>query len=289
MKINSDIVDSPPRHAASLVMLRDAAAGLEVFMLQRHSDSAVLGGAYVFPGGKLDADDALLGADLDRTPDELQASLGEPDLSPQAAAGLFVAALREAFEESGVLFALEADALQLSDAIALHQQGLSFAALLAQLSLRLSTQGLVPWSRWITPRTPTVSKHRFDTRFFVAAAPERQTARHDNVEATDSVWLTPCAALQLYWEGRITLAPPQIMSLSHLARHRSVSGVMDEASKRLPPLIEPEPFNEEGSRVLTYPGDPRHSVSTRALPGPTRLYHRNQRFEPEGGLEALLT
>ena len=288
MKINSEIVDTPPRHAATVLMLRDAAPGLQVFMLKRHNDSAVLGGAYVFPGGKLDAEDSDLGRLLDRAPSALHANLGEPELSHAAAAGLFVAALREAFEESGVLFASGADGTKLAQAIAMHQQGSPFGALLTQLSLTLSTQGVLPWSRWITPRMPSVSRQRFDTRFFVAAVPEHQTARHDNIEATESIWLTPHDALQQYWDGQIALAPPQIMSLVHLAQHSRVSGVLDEARQRTPPLIEPEPFNEDGARVLTYPGDPRHSVRERALPGPTRLYYRQDRFEPAGGLTALL-
>ena len=106
MELNHDIIDTPPRDAASVVMLRDAPDGLQVLLLRRHADSAVLGGAYVFPGGKVDAADA--GADtlarLDRPPAELHARLGEPALSANQAAALYVAAAREAAEESGVLF-----------------------------------------------------------------------------------------------------------------------------------------------------------------------------------------
>ena len=286
MQLNSEIVTTPPRDAATLVLLRDAAAGLEVFLLKRHGLSDVLGGAYVFPGGKLDAEDAGLAALLDRPPTELHAALAEPDLTAASAAALYVAALREAFEESGVLLA-QASAGDLARADALLREGASFGSMLAQLQLRLNTQDLLPWSRWVTPRMPSVSSKRFDARFFVAAVPSGQTARHDNVEATASAWLTPRAALQQYWDRQIELAPPQIMSLAHLARHASVASVLDEARRRPPPLIEPEPFEQDGMRVLTYPGDALHSVRARALPGPTRLYHRNHRFEPEDGFEAL--
>ena len=93
MELNHDIIDTPPRDAASVVMLRDGAQGLEVLLMRRHTDSAVLGGAYVFPGGKVDAADA--GADtlarLDRAPAELHARLGEPALSPEQAAAFYVA------------------------------------------------------------------------------------------------------------------------------------------------------------------------------------------------------
>ncbi len=288
MELNSEIVTAPPRDAATVVMLRDTSQGLEVFLLKRHTDSAVLGGAYVFPGGKLDKADADLANQLDRASQVLHHALGEPELSVEVAASLYVAALREAFEESGVLFAVDAAQEQLSQATELLRAGESFGRVLNQLSLRLSTSGVLPWSRWITPRMPSVSRQRFDTRFFVAAVPTGQVASHDNLETTHSIWRTPRAALQDYWDRQIDLAPPQIMSLAHLARHASVASVLQEASQRLPPLIEPEPFTQDGTRVLTYPGDPHHSVATRALPGPTRLYHRQQRFEPEGGLAALL-
>jgi len=287
MELNSEIVTTPPRNAATVVMLRDAADGLEVFLLKRHGLSDVLGGAYVFPGGKVDAADAELALQLDQPAQALHAALGERDIDARTAASFFVAALREAFEESGVLFAQGVSAAQVARGTALLRDGLSFDAVLAQQGLQLDTRGVLPWSRWITPRMPSMSNKRFDTRFFVAALPIDQTAHHDNHEATASVWLAPRAALMQYWDGQIELAPPQIISLAHLARHASVASALAEARRRAPPLIQPEPFDQDGVRVLCYPGDARHSVRERALPGPTRLLHRNQRFEPEGGFEAL--
>ena len=101
MELNHEIVDTPPRDSASVVMLRDGAAGLEVLLLRRHADSNVLGGAYVFPGGKVDAADGSVEmlARLDRAPAGLQPRLGEPALSPEQAAAFYVAAAREAAEE----------------------------------------------------------------------------------------------------------------------------------------------------------------------------------------------
>src|SRR3954467_523719 len=105
MEIHTEHNDSPVRAAASVVMLRDGAQGLEVFLLKRHGLSDVLGGAYVFPGGKVDSDDAHpdVLALLDRAPSQLKATLNEPGLAEADAAALFVAAMRESFEESGVL------------------------------------------------------------------------------------------------------------------------------------------------------------------------------------------
>jgi 8-oxo-dGTP pyrophosphatase MutT (NUDIX family) len=288
MELNRTVIDTPPRDAATVVMLRDTPAGLEVFLLKRHGLSDVLGGAYVFPGGKIDADDAALITQLDQPVATLHAALNEPQTAAELAASCYVAALREAFEESGVLFAQGASVAQVAQATALLRAGHGFAEVLTELGLRLDTRSVLPWSRWITPKMASVSSKRFDTRFFVAAVPPEQTARHDDVEATESIWLPPRAALEQYREGRIELAPPQIMSLAHLARHASVASVLAEARGKAPALIQPEPYDDEhGTRVLCYPGDPRHSVRERALPGPTRLRYGSKRFEPEGGFESL--
>ena len=107
MELNSEIITTPPRPAATVVMLRDGDDGLQVFLVRRHGLSDVLGGAYVFPGGKVDAADALLKMDahLDQPLPHLHRSLNEHDIAPLTAASFYVAALREVFEESGVLFA----------------------------------------------------------------------------------------------------------------------------------------------------------------------------------------
>lgn len=289
MELNLEALNGPVRDAATLVMLRDAPGGLEVFLIKRHGLSDVLGGAYVFPGGKVDAADALMDmpAHLDTPGEQLRAALGEPGLDVASAAGCYVTALREAFEETGVLFAHGADSAAAARATALVHGGRSFGDTIAQLGLRLATSELSPWVRWITPKLAAVNSKRFDTRFFVAAVPPGQQPAHDNHEAVDSVWLSPRLALQQYWDHAIVLAPPQIMSLAHLGRHGTVASVLAQAREGLPPLIEPESFEQDGLRVLCYPGDERHSAAQRLLPGPTRLYYRNRRFEPDGGFEAL--
>ena len=288
MDLHAISSDSPVRAAASVVMLRDAPGGLEVFLIKRHGLSDVLGGAHVFPGGKLDPEDSnpALQALLDRSAGELHGALAEPQLDALTAAALHVAALREAFEETGVLYAACA-ASQAASVWRQMREGRPFHELLAQLSLPLQASQLTPWSRWITPLVGGVIRKRFDTRFFLARLPEGQVARHDNHEATESAWVTPRDALQRYWASEIELAPPQIMSLAHLSRHGSVASALAEARGRKPPLILPESFEDAGTRVVCYPGDERHPVRERALPGPTRLHYRNRRFEPVEGLEAL--
>lgn len=281
-----------PRAAATVVLLRDSTAGPEVLLLRRNAQASNMAGVYVFPGGKLDADDATLDADthLDQPHTTLHANLNEPDTHSATAAGLYVAALREALEECGLLLAEPlggTSAVNATRARAMLREGQPFAQVLGALQLRLQTRQLAPWSRWVTPLAPTMGTRRFDTRFFVAQAPADQTALHDNEETTDSVWLAPRAALEQYRDGRIDLAPPQIMSLAHLARHASVASVLDAARRQPPPLILPEPFDHDGVRVLCYPGDAMHPVRERALPGPTRLHYHARRFTPEDGFEAL--
>lgn len=290
MELHIPPADALARAAATVVMLRDSAQGLEVFLVERHGLSDVLGGAYVFPGGKVDANDGQLdmNAHLDAQPPLLHAQLGEPSLSPQEAGALFIAAAREAFEETGVLFVEGAGAQQATQAWALLRQGHAFDEVLEQMRLRLAATALVPWTRWITPVAASVIRKRFDTRFFVAEVPPGQEARHDNREAVNSAWLQPAEALRQYWDGTIALAPPQIMSLTHLARRASVAEVMAEARGRRPPVVQPEPFEQDGLRVICYPGDERHPVRERAFPGPTRLHYREGRFEPAGGLRELL-
>lgn len=256
LEIHFDAVDTAPIDSATVMVLRDGAQGLEVLMVRRHGDSGVLGGAHVFPGGKLDATDGetvFQGEQQD--PTWYAGTLNEPDLPASVARGLFRAAVRETREECG---------------------------------LDLAVETLWPWSRWITPRQPSVSRKRFDTRFFVAPAPAGQQAVHDNVEATEAVWVRPRDGLQRYWAGEIDLAPPQIMSLVQLARVADVAQAMAAARQRPPVLVEPHPFDEYGERVICYPGDPLHPVRAAAWVGPTRLRFRHRRFEPEGGLDALL-
>jgi 8-oxo-dGTP pyrophosphatase MutT (NUDIX family) len=287
MEFHGDAIDAPALASASVMLLRDGAGGLEVFLIKRHGLSDVLGGAYVFPGGKVDREDAELVPRLDQPASQLHAALGESALEPEAAAALHVAAVREVFEETGVLFA-PVGAPAARAAWQRLRQGLSFAELLDGLGAGLTTRGLAPWSRWITPLVGGVVRKRFDTRFFVAAVPQGQEPVHDEHEATDSVWLAPRAALTQYWNREIQLAPPQIMSLAHLSRLASVAEALAHARSRTPPCIQPEHFQLEGMRVLCYPGDARHSVRERAMPGPTRLCWRAERFEPEeGGLAAL--
>lgn len=289
MEQNNQPIVLPLHAAATVVLLRDAADGMEVFMVKRHGLSDVLGGACVFPGGKVDRADAdphvleKLSAPLDA----LHAALGEPELETVTAAGLFVAACRETFEEAGVLLAEGAGAQHVETAQKRAREGLHFGDILAQLELRLNWSNVVPWSRWITPPAPRMMNKRFDARFFLAAVPNDQQAQHDNYEATGSFWLRPRAVLEQYWAGKINLAPAQIMSITALARHPRAADALAAARTRRPPVIQPKQFTHEQMRAVAFPGDERHPVVERALPGPSFLVYRNEHFEPLEGFEAF--
>jgi 8-oxo-dGTP pyrophosphatase MutT (NUDIX family) len=285
--VHSNEILTPPLPSATVMVLRDAPAGLEVLLVRRHANSGVLGGVHVFPGGKLDAADRSAGG-LDLSPADCQRALNEPGLDLDTAVGLHVAALRETFEECGLLLGLAGLAADLRQVRERTLGGEAFATVLQAMAMPLAASGLVPWSRWVTPRVPSVANKRFDTRFFVAAAPEGQQVEHCTVEATEAIWMSPRTGLERYWAGEIDLAPPQIMSLHQLVGLGDVAQALAAARSRPPALILPEPFDDNGARVICYPGDPAHSVRERLWPGPTRLIHRNQRFEPEGGLAALL-
>jgi len=283
-----DAVDTPALPSATVMLLREGAARLEVLLIRRHGNTAVLGGVHVFPGGKLDpADQVDATVAMDLSPELCRQRLAEPDLAPERALALHLAALRETFEECGLLPGSVADTARLAALRERTMAGANLCGAAGALGLELKLSALLPWSRWITPRQPSVTNKRFDTRFFVALAPPEQTIVACARETTEVVWMTPRAALERYWAGEIDLAPPQIMSLSHLTRLGGVAAVMDHARTRPPALIAPEPFDDDGVRVICYPGDPAHSLREPVWPGPTRLRFRNRRFEPEGGLDAL--
>lgn len=266
-----------PRDAATVLLLRDAPAGFEVFMVKRSGLSDVFGEAHVFPGGKVDAADSAEDV-LARIHgmEEFDTGLLGEDLPPHRAAGMFVAAARETFEEAGVLLArgVEGD---LDAARARLNQGASLAAVLGSLGAMLEVHELAPWVRWVTPEF--VPK-RFDARFFLALAPAAQVAMHDDFEATHSEWLRPADALARWAAGDIKLAPPTFMSLSHLAQFADAASAVADARTRRPPVVQPVGFKHGETRCLAFPGDAMHPVRERAIPFATRLIWDGSKFVP---------
>ncbi|MAQ15180.1 MAG: NUDIX hydrolase [Sandaracinus sp.] len=260
-----------PRDAATVLVLRPGSdAGFEIFMVRRHGKSGFMAGAHVFPGGKLDDEDASA-ALLDRcagvSASEAAERLDEAD--GRRALALHVAAIRETFEEAGVLVADGCDAVELAEArAALHAGTFSFEQFVVDADLTLRVDRLVPQARWITPE---IEPRRYDTRFFLAPAPRAQEASHDQIETTAGEWLTPAGALARMDAREIQLPPPTLRTLQLLAEASDMDDAFATAAARKPPVVQPGFFQDEGKMVLTMPGDPRHPVPERAWEGPTRF------------------
>jgi len=205
--------------AATVMLLRDGRSGIEVFMLRRTKSAAFAGGMYVFPGGKVDEADGQ----------------GDP--------GYVIAAIRECFEEAGVLLATNEDGDMIADGhpalalrYAVHDGDVDLLTLCAEHRLRPAIDHLAWVSHWITPVEE--SPRRFDTRFFIAVAPPGQTSRHDDTETIASTWIRPTDALQRETEGTLVMMPPTIKSLEYLAAHHEAADVMAAARR----LGRPEPI-----------------------------------------------
>jgi 8-oxo-dGTP pyrophosphatase MutT (NUDIX family) len=218
-----------PQPAATVMLLREGDDGMEVFMIVRHQKSDVHAGALVFPGGRVDPEDYELGADASLFPERA-------GMDARMAA-LRVAAVRETFEECGVLLARSrgerslVSAPRLRDIEAAHRAAMlrgerSFGAMLAAENLVLAPETMAYFANWISPER---SAKRFDTHFFLAAAPPDQVALHDGYEAVDSVWVTPAAALDRADAGACQLRFPTRMNLQKLGRHRSTAAAMEAA------------------------------------------------------------
>jgi 8-oxo-dGTP pyrophosphatase MutT (NUDIX family) len=223
------------RDAATVMLVRDGSAGLEVFMVRRSLRLVFGGGAHVFPGGAVDDDDRRME----------QWCVGRTDVDASAALGVasgglafWVAAIRECFEEAGFLLAYGPDGSLLAlddpataERFAAHRWALAagdrtLADVCVEEGLRLAVDGMHYLSRWITPEGPP---RRFDTRFFVCTAPARQTPLHDARETIAHEWVRPVDALARNDEGDVDLMPPTLHSLRWLAESRRVAEALDAA------------------------------------------------------------
>jgi glyoxylase-like metal-dependent hydrolase (beta-lactamase superfamily II)/8-oxo-dGTP pyrophosphatase MutT (NUDIX family) len=229
----------PIRPAATVILLRDAASGVEVFLQRRAAGAAFLGGAHVFPGGALDAGDSdprVLARVVGVRADDANARLA----LAEGALAYWVAALRECVEEAGILFAVASDgsaappervARMAAQRAALHRGERRLAELLAEHDLALAAGELVYFDHWITP---ALRPRRFDTRFFVARVPDEQAGSHDNAEAVASVWLPPREALARAERKEIEVAFATRTMLSELAAFETVDAALAHARAKGP-------------------------------------------------------
>ncbi len=231
----------PVKPAATVMLVRDAdVGGIEVFMMRRTTKAAFAGGMYVFPGGAVDAEDS----------------------------SYEIAAIRECFEEAGVLLARHENGsfLRFDDPVLaerftryrhdVHEGRCSMTKVLLEEGLHASTDELHWVSHWVTPFGEV---RRFDTRFFVTATPQDQEPLHDDKELDDSLWVSPSVALSRSRQGELLMLPPTTVNLQFLADHVSVGSVLaSAASSGTPPRVLPKVrLTSEGKMdALLMPGDP---------------------------------
>jgi 8-oxo-dGTP pyrophosphatase MutT (NUDIX family) len=255
----------PPLPSATLVLLRDRPrGGVEVLLIRRHAGSKVAGGDFVFPGGKVESGD--MPDDAERwcaglSAEEARARLGNVGSGREALA-YWIGAIREAFEEVGLLLAYASDGGPLAltgearDRFAAfrrecQREGAAFWRFLERERLRLATDRLVYFAHWITPEENPI---RFDTRFFAAEAPPRQEATPDELEIVGVRWLRPADALAAARRGDISLRFPTMKNLDLLGG-RSVAEVLARLEGRAVQPIRPRVIGEGAARRVLLPGE----------------------------------
>lgn len=249
----SDKQDAPVKPASTILMLRDGDSGLEVLMVKRHHQIDFASGAYVFPGGKVDDADGLT------NPDEVRALCSNSDEFDDQELAFRVAAIREAFEESDLIFArkngeiVNAETLDNMDADrdALNNRETTMVAIAQKHGLELGLDLLTPFAQWVTPN---LMPKRFDTKFYLAADLIGQHAAHDGTEAVDTIWVNPNKAIEQADAGEVTIIFPTKMQLVKLGRSATVAEAMEAA--RNDTIVIVEPWTEkldDGSAVLRIP------------------------------------
>jgi 8-oxo-dGTP pyrophosphatase MutT (NUDIX family) len=240
-----------PRDAATVLVLREGRDRPEVFFVKRSAGVKFMGGAYVFPGGRLDGGDCEADVPCDLSADE--AALRLDDTDPARALGLHVAALRECLEESGILLATSTVSTEVVSALraALAPRNAPpIGPLLTQHGVVLATRSIVPFARWVTPRAES---KRFDARFFLARANEHHDgATHDGSETVASAWLSADEALARALRREIIVAPPTWRTLESIRHARTVDEVFALAPEHIAP-IEPDVVVEEGTPCVVFP------------------------------------
>jgi 8-oxo-dGTP pyrophosphatase MutT (NUDIX family) len=261
----------PVRDASTVVLLRDADM-LETYLMRRAATMAFAAGMYVFPGGRIDDSDG----DMDLPWTDVRVDPRRMTASDRQARGLIVGAVREVFEETGVLLAVddsgrvpEEDDAWEDDRAAVAESSPALAQVLARRGLRIDP-GLLPlWTHWVTPE---VESKRYDVRFFVAAVPPGQRARDVSGEADQVVWTSPATALGDYARGRLPMLPPTVATLADLAALPDVATVLASAADRDVRPLMPRPRVDDdgviawdvidvrdGSVVVRLPAEPAGS------------------------------
>lgn len=275
-----------PRHAATVILVRDGVEGLEVFCVERSKQSRFVGGAIVFPGGKLDpSDHDAAWAPLTTDPRVITAGHSEPFTKDAAhLRALAIAACRETLEEATLLFVCGARKVTDAELLALRERLTTAPSalrdFLTEHGLKLDLGALHAFARWTTP---TAEARRFDTRFFLGVAPAEQTGKHDDFETTASFWARPEDILDRNTRNEVTLLPPTNRSLTLLATCADTDAAIALcAAANLSPIC-PRIVPMGDTVAIVLPGDPEHDVREARVPGPSRFVKRGDQWLPSDG------
>ena len=272
------LAKTPPNitEAATVILTREQAGRIQVYLLKRSAKSGFMAGNFVFPGGTIDAEDRdvdLFQAHSDLNMDGIEARFGG-SLTGARALAYCVAATRETLEEAGVFLACHGDNhhQKLEEACRLrlstdHAKGW-FARLVADTGWCLTLTSLWRWSHWVTPE---LMKRRFDTRFFIADMPADQNCQPDSRETVQGVWVSPQEGLDGNMDGTIPLSPPTLVTLHELLGYQRMGDLRTAFRHRqwgqaiLPRLV---PLTE--GAVIVEPWDPQYDeteihISRKAL------------------------
>jgi len=265
--------------------------------MRRHRDQAFMGGAFVFPGGRLDESDCnpelvsyVKGIDCYQARQKLQ----EPNLSDDKSLGLYFAALRETFEEAGVLLAYDAagEIITFSDEerakrfsgyrLKLHENEINLIGFAELEDIYFALDFLTPYSHWITPE---IEQKRFDTRFFLTLMPIGQTPIHDAIEMTESLWITPSMALKKHHNDEIILMPPTLKTIEELNDFDSAKDLLSHARSVNILTILPQAFTTSDSFGVKLPHDPEYTIAEYKQPvspeEPSRIVMKDGRWRTE--------
>jgi len=272
-----------PTDAATLVVVRAAATGgIEIFCVERSTKSRFMGGAIVFPGGKLDGSDSLAEWTRLTTPPRLATRATVPfansDVHHRA---LAIAGARETLEEAAILHVCDGAVTQ-DELFALRKELATtpeaLRTFLTMRRLRLDLGALHPFARWVTPEA---ERRRFDARFFVAIAPQGQVGAHDEHETMASFWASPAEILRRWEAGEVQLMPPTHRTVALLGGCESTEALLAMASASSLDPICPRLVPQRDTMALVLPGDPEHDVRESRIPGNSRYVLRGDRWHPE--------
>lgn len=265
---------SVPRDSATVILVRERTENepFEVLLMRRHEKQDFMGKAFVFPGGQLDKKDCdpkLAEHATGLSSKDAKRRLNETDLSDETALGLFFTAVRETFEESGVLLAdtVSGNPINLEDPDTqirfatyrgmVYRGKITLEELARKEQIAYPLDRILPFSRWITPYE---QPKRFDTRFFLAQMPPHQTPAHDAVEMTKTIWISPREALLQQASGKLLLFPPTLKTLEEISLCPTATELFSFASSREIKPILPERISDEKTPGIMLPHDPEYTI-----------------------------